>query len=217
MEDDGRATETPILLLHGIWNAKAWLTPLARRLRAHGFAVTVFGYPSIAGGPEVAVPRLSEYLQQQSSPVHLVGHSLGGLVALEALRRQPQLQPQVARAVCLGAPLLGSQAARNLARQSWSASLLGRSGRLLQDGCPPWQGTVQVGMVAGNVARGMGRLMAHFEGDSDGTVALAETRLPGLADHCVVAASHTGLVFSRDAAAQAAHFLRRGRFASATD
>ena len=58
----------------------------------------------------------------------------------------------------------------------------------------------------------MGRLFARFEGGSDGTVGLDETRLPGLADHCIVHSSHTGLVFSRDAAAQAAHFLRHGGF-----
>ena len=52
----------------------------------------------------------------------------------------------------------------------------------------------------------------RFDGPSDGTVAVAETRLPGLADHCLVAASHTGLVFSRPAAGQAAAFLRHGRF-----
>jgi len=26
-----------VLLVHGIWNAKSWLTPLARRLRHEGF------------------------------------------------------------------------------------------------------------------------------------------------------------------------------------
>ena len=70
----------------------------------------------------------------------------------------------------------------------------------------------EVGLVAGDVARGVGRLFARFEGDSDGTVGVEETRLPGLADHCVVHSSHTGLVFSREAVAQAAHFLRHGRF-----
>ncbi|KTF29418.1 Cob(I)alamin adenosyltransferase, partial [Xanthomonas vesicatoria] len=49
---------------------------------------------------------------------------------------------------------------------------------------------------------------------SDGTVALAETRLPGLRDHCVVQASHSGLLRSPEAATQALAFLRSGRFAS---
>ena len=43
-------------------------------------------------------------------------------------------------------------------------------------------------------------------------VAVEETRLPGLADHCVIPSSHSGLVFSAEATRQAAHFLREGRF-----
>jgi hypothetical protein len=42
---------------------------------------------------------------------------------------------------------------------------------------------------------------------------VAETRLPGLTDHCVVETSHTGLLLSADAARQVAHFLLHGRFA----
>ena len=144
------------------------------------------------------------------APRTFLGHSLGGMIALEALRRAPDLPVQ--RVVCLGSPLCGSHAARSLGQRRWTAPVLGRSGALLQAGCPPWAGAVPVGMVAGNVARGVGRLIARFEGESDGTVGLAETRLPGLAAHCVVPASHTGLVFSADAARQAAHFLREGRF-----
>ncbi len=198
-----------VLLVHGIWNARSWLVPLARRLRAEGFEVEVFGYPSIFGGPEPAIAALTERLRK-GPPVHLVGHSLGGLIGLEALRRAPDLPVQ--RMVCLGSPLCGSGAARSLGRRAWTGMVLGRSGRLLQSGCDPWQGRVPVGMVAGNVARGMGRLLTRFEGDSDGTVAVAETRLPGLVDHCLVASSHTGLVFSAEAARQAAAFLRTGRF-----
>ena len=45
----------PVLLVHGLWNAKLWLTPLAWRLRRAGFEVGGFGYPSIVGGAEAAV------------------------------------------------------------------------------------------------------------------------------------------------------------------
>ncbi|MFA4070238.1 hypothetical protein P2C71_15285, partial [Xanthomonas perforans] len=62
------------------------------------------------------------------------------------------------------------------------------------------------------VARGIGRWLAPLDGGSDGTVGLAETRLPGLRDHCVVQASHSGLLRSPEAAAQALAFLRTGRF-----
>ena len=198
-----------VLLLHGIWNAKAWLGPLAARLRAAGFNTEVFGYPSVFGGPEVAVPHLIARLRD-SEPVALLGHSLGGLIALEALRLEPDLP--VTRVVCLGSPLRGSRAARGLAERAWASPALGRSAGLLQRGFERWEGKQQVGMVAGNVPHGLGRYFAHFEDECDGTVSLQETRLPGLTDHCVVASSHSGLVLSAEAAAQAAHFLREGRF-----
>ena len=204
-----RESPPRVVLVHGIWNAKSWLTPLARRLRQEGFEVEVFGYPSILGGPEPAIASLIAQLKD-GPPVHLVGHSLGGLIGLEALRRSPDLPVQ--RMVCLGSPLRGSRTARSLGRWPWTAPVLGRSGLLLQTGCPPWEGRVAVGMVAGNVARGIGRLLTRFDGASDGTVGLDETRLPGLAAHCVVPSSHTGLVFSAEAARQAARFLRDGRF-----
>ncbi len=180
------ADKPRVIVLHGIWNARAWVGPLAWRLRARGFQVGVFGYPSVFGGPDVAVPSLIGRLRGQG-PVSLVGHSLGGLVVLEALRQAPELD--VPRVVCLGSPLCGSETARH--------------------------GRAQVGLVAGSVPHGLGALMGALHGDSDGTVALAETRLPGLADHCVVPVSHSGLVLSPEVAALVAAFLRDGRFGAA--
>ncbi len=202
------ASRPRVLILHGIWNTRSWLLPLAWRLRSQGFVVDTFGYPSVFGGPEVAVPQLLQRLQGRG-PVSLVGHSLGGLVALEALRQSPQLE--VPRVVCLGSPLRGSGIARVMAEHGWALAL-GRSGGLLQHGLPEWQGQAEVGLIAGSVAHGLGALVGALEGDSDGTVGLAETRLPGLADHCVVPVSHSGLVLSPQVAHLTAGFLRQGRF-----
>ena len=69
-------------------------------------------------------------------------------------------------------------------------------------------------MVAGRVRHGRGALFAGFDGDHDGTVAVPETQVEGLADHVVVDARHSGLLFSADAAAQAIAFLRTGPFAT---
>jgi hypothetical protein len=43
-------------------------------------------------------------------------------------------------------------------------------------------------------------------------MAVAETRLPGIADHCVIETNHTGLLFSPEAARQVMQFLHGGRF-----
>ena len=82
----------------------------------------------------------------------------------------------------------------------------------LRQGFACWQGRAEVGVIAGHVPHGLGALFGHFEADHDGTVAVAETRLEGLADHVVIAASHSGLLFSAEAASQAAAFLRDGHF-----
>ena len=201
-------THAKVLLVHGIWNARSWLLPLAWRLRALGLAADSFGYATILGGPEAAVPRLARRIRD-SGATALVGHSLGGLVALQALRQMPELP--VTHVVCLGSPLLGSTVARGLADRG-AAFALGRSAGLLQQGLGHWDGAAAVGLVAGRVARGLGRVFPGFEGESDGTVTVAETRLPGLADHCLVDASHSGLVLSPRVAEQVANFLRDGRF-----
>lgn len=200
----------PVILLHGLWLRGFTLKPLAWRLAAAGFAPETFDYPSVRGGPEPAVARLVARIRAHGGPVALVGHSLGGSIALQALRREPGLP--VRRVVCLGSPLAGSAAAAGLSRRPAFARLLGRSRGLLASGIGPWDGAVPVGVVAGAMPVGLGRMFGGFEGPHDGTVAVAETRVPGLAGHCVVRASHSGLLFSSRAAAQVAAFLRDGSF-----
>ncbi len=202
-------TMRDVLLVHGIWNARHWLAPFALRLRREGLSPALFGYASVLGEPDRAADRLIAQLRRH--PVeHLVGHSLGGLVILEALRRAPELP--VKRVVCLGSPLRGSAVAGAIGARAPLSLLLGRSRGLLETGCPPWAGPAEVGVVAGDRPRGVGGWFVRFDGDSDGTVTVAETRLPGLADHCVVPASHSGLVLSAAAAVQTVAFLREGRF-----
>ena len=198
-----------VILLHGLWMPGAVMHWLAAQLKAAGFAPEIFSYHSVADGPDLAVPRLAELLQAEGE-ADIVAHSLGGLIALQALCESPDLP--VARVVCLGSPLAGSGAATGMLRWAPAASLLGRSAALLQHGIACWQGRAQVGVIAGHVPHGLGALFAGFHDEHDGTVAVAETRLPGLADHVVVDASHSGLLFSAQASAQAIAFLRDGHF-----
>jgi pimeloyl-ACP methyl ester carboxylesterase len=208
MSADGTVTPK-VLLVHGIWNARHWLAPFAMRLRRRGLSPELFGYDSVLRDPEQAGDRLIAQLRRR--PVELlVGHSLGGLVIIEALRRAPDLP--VKRVVCLGSPLCGSGVVAAMGQRPPLPLLLGRSRGMLETGCAPWEGPAAVGVVAGNRARGVGGWFARMEGESDGTVSVAETRLPGLADHCIVPASHSGLVLSADAARQTARFLLDGRF-----
>ena len=75
-----------------------------------------------------------------------------------------------------------------------------------------WSGRRDVGVIAGSMGVGIGRLFGALEDAHDGTVMVEETRLPGAKDHIVVAASHTGLLLSAEVAAQTRHFLEHGEF-----
>jgi pimeloyl-ACP methyl ester carboxylesterase len=199
-----------VLLLHGIWMPGASLLRLAARLRHAGFEPEIHAYPGAAGGPDVVLPALRERLRGFDA---VIGHSLGGLMTLSALREAQDLP--VARVVCLGSPLCGSAAAAGIARRRATAWALGHSAELLQHGLDAWRGPAQVGVIAGRKPIGLGQLFGGFRGAHDGTVAVTETQLPGLTDHVVIASTHTGLVYSAEAATLAIRFLQHGRFASA--
>lgn len=202
-----------IILLHGLWMRGFALSMLHRRLMEAGFRVHRFDYLSVAATQQRILDRLQQRMRSLASEagsVHLVGHSLGGLLALRACL-DGDLPP--GRIVCLGSPLKGSAAARGFA--SWGRGgevLLGHNRALLEQGFERWEGRREVGMIAGSMPLGLGAMLGHFSGEHDGTVAVEETRLEGLSAHCVVEANHTGLLFSADVAQRVAQFLRHGRF-----
>jgi pimeloyl-ACP methyl ester carboxylesterase len=206
-----------VILLHGLWMRGFALAMLHRRMIEQGFRVHRFDYMSVANSQERILSRLLERMQHlaedsDAAAVHLVGHSLGGLLALQVCHEEGALPP--GRIVCLGSPLLGSAAARNVARWGRGGEvLLGHNRALLEKGFDEWHGPREVGMIAGRAPIGLGAVLAHIEGEHDGTVAVEETRLPGLRDHCVVDTSHTGLLFSADVAHSSGRFLRHGSFA----
>ena len=196
-----------VILVPGLWMPGASLGVLARRLRAQGWQTETFVHARM--GLDAAVTALRQRLRQVPEPtVHLVGHSLGGLIAVRATA-EPDLPP--GRIVCLGSPLAGSAAARRLC--SWPAThaWLGDRERLLCEGLCA-QPRRECGVIAGCQPIGLGAWLAALPRPHDGTVAVSETRIDGLVDHCVIATSHTGLLWSDQAARAAACFLRRGTF-----
>jgi pimeloyl-ACP methyl ester carboxylesterase len=202
-----------VILLHGLWMRGFALGMLGRRLSEEGFQVHRFEYMSVAGTPEKAMANLRNRMRELApGTVHLLGHSLGGMVALLACAEDGDLPP--GRIVCLGSPLTGSAAARGLMGRWGGDVLLGGSRGLLEHGLEQWDGPREVGMIAGRMPLGLGAMLGDLNTEHDGSVSVAETRLPGLTAHCTVEASHTGLLFSADAAQKAVQFLREGRFES---
>lgn len=215
-ESDGaeaRAVRATVLLVHGLWTNRAVMLYLAHALGARGFASRVHGYASTLEAFEHNAARVARAIAATASErIHLVGHSLGGLVLLRALARRPD--QRVKRVVLLGAPVADCFAGRELARNRWTAPLLGTTRALWLDlprlDVPPG---VEAGAIAGTRPVGLGRLVLRLPGPSDGAVMVEETRHPRLADHLVLPVAHSQMLVSPAVADQVAAFLRTGRFA----
>ena len=143
--------------------------------------------------------------------VHLVGHSLGGLVALTFLVHQGG--DGLGRMVALGTPFQGSISARRMARSRMGRFFLGKSleGGLAGGMPREVQQGGQVGVIAGTLALGGGRMLGPLPQPNDGTVAVAETRLHGAA-HRLLPVTHSGMLFSRAVPVLIRRFLETGRF-----
>jgi pimeloyl-ACP methyl ester carboxylesterase len=200
-----------VILLHGLWMRAFTLTALRHRLEHAGHSVETYDYASVTRGPEHSIQGLLHRIHAaRHRVVHVVGHSLGGVIALQALQRDPDATR--GRVVCLGSPLRGSAVARGVASLPGGAFVVGRNLDVLRSGLDHWQGRQQVGSIAGRLPLGLGFAVGALSSPHDGTVSVAETELPGLTDHCVIAATHTGLLFSAEAAEQVQAFLAGGRF-----
>lgn len=209
-----RSVAGRVLLVHGLWMHSVSMHWLATRLRRQGFEADLFGYYSLLQGTDSVVARLADRLAQQPG-THVLAHSLGGLLSLRAAEQAGA--GSMGRIVCLGSPLAGSQAAASIASKiPGGAALVGQNRSLLAAGIGRIPAGLQVGVIAGCVPRGLGGMVARLAGEHDGTVAIRETRVPGLADHAVVRASHSGLLFSDAAVLRATTFLREGRFERAS-
>jgi pimeloyl-ACP methyl ester carboxylesterase len=203
-----------VILLHGIWMRAPTLWWLERRLRAAGFDTERFDYASVFGAPAGAVARLRERIGRRvDPPVHLVGHSLGGLLAIAACRDGAEELPP-GRILCIGSPLAGSAAARAVDRWPGLRALAGTWRSALIQGAGALPAGRDVGVIAGTRSLGLGALLAQLPRPHDGTVALAETRVDGLADHFAVDGSHSGMLLDRRVAEAAINFLRCGRFSA---
>lgn len=205
----------PVVLLHGLWMNGLELGVLRNRLQhEHGFDVYVFSYPTLHGEAGEICAELAAFATRAGAgrPVHLVGHSLGGAFVYRALSEcAAGLR---GNAVVLGSPLNGSKAALGAARFAMIRPLLGP--HVLSELAEPkrrsWSGPNALGSIAGNRRLGTGQFFAHFDEDNDGTVAVSETIIPGLADHLVLPHSHIGMLFAEDVARQVARFLRNAQF-----
>ena len=209
-----QATAGQVVYVHGLWMPGQESLILRHRL-AHEFDLTLHSFPYSAAFASMSAitDRLQVFVRELEAPaVHFVGHSLGGLVIHRLLERFPEQPP--GRAVFLGTPAVASRAAEHAARFAPVAHLMGQSvaQELLQPCERRWTHTRELGIVAGSQSLGVGHLLAAFEEENDGTIAVSETRMPGATEHIVLPVSHLAMMLSARVAHETGLFLTQGRF-----
>ncbi len=202
-----------VVLVHGLWMRGWELVLLGHRLRGCGFRCHRFPYPGLRSTPAANARRLHAYLQGLDADlIHLVGHSLGGIVLAHLFEIEPLQRP--GRVLMLGTPLAGSAMARRVHARALLRPLLGRSvQRGVLGGAPAWRAGRALGMIAGTRGVGLSALMlGGLQGPHDGVVAVSETRAVGVCAHLQVPYSHVGMLFAAPVAEAVCRFLRDGEF-----
>jgi pimeloyl-ACP methyl ester carboxylesterase len=206
-----------VVFLHGLWQHGRESALLRRRLKeSWGFDVRVFRYPSVTATMEEVTAQLQQFITAAAPrELHLVGHSLGGLVAYRFLERFAEQPP--GRVVFLGTPAVANRAASEVSRMAWARSLLGRcvAEELLTVRPRHWVAPRELGIIAGTLALGLGQLFVRFNEENDGSVAVSETHLPGATDFLSLPVSHFGMLLSARVASETGRFLVNGHFSLA--
>ncbi len=197
-----------ILLIHGIFMRPPVLWLLAKRLRKEGYEVEIFDYPLFPTERHV----IDAFMEKVTTfkPNVIIGHSMGGNIVMHQL---PLLGKGVDTVICLGSPLAGSQIAKTISLGVFSKLISPVAHRMLANEVVLPERFPTVGVIAGTKSTfGFRLLFPVLSGESDGTVALSETKIPQVLHHIQMNVGHTSMLFSLDVVKQVIHFIEKGSF-----
>lgn len=196
-----------IVFLPGIWSPTFFLHSLANKMKKKGYHTSFVSYNSVRDQPNKVITKVHQHLLKHPG-CHIVGHSMGGLLAVNTLNIHQDID--MGHVVCLGSPLQGSKVAGKLAQFAPGKMYLGQSQVWLTQSHFIQHG--KVGVIAGNQSKGLGKFFIELDGENDGTVEVKETYTEGLEDHALLDASHTGLLWHPQCSVYIHNFLNQGRF-----
>lgn len=187
--------------------------PLAERVKPHGYKTHLFSYKSLAQTPAENAAELNQYIEGiDASEIHLIAHSLGGLVLKHLMHRHSP--KRIGKVIMLGTPIAGSEVARRFNQHDFTRMLLGRATQsgLLGD-APSWPKKKPLAMIAGNRGVGAGAVLTGgFTGPSDGTVRIEETMSDEISHRYEVPFSHMGMLYAPKVVKAVLRYLEHGDF-----
>ena len=210
------------ILLHGLGLSVqgASMRPLALRLRQAGYVAVCLDYPSSRMARDEAVRHLLPKVDEVAARwdrVHLVGHSLGGLLAVRLYEALPE--EKRGRVVQIGSPNLGSPLARLASKVAPVRAALGPVLPELEGAAPRhglWDKQPGVGAIAGRTGWGAAARLpaswrAGLKGECDCKVTVASS-LAGADGRAVLPVGHAFLPASRRVADAVVAYLHDGAF-----
>lgn len=194
-----------VVLVHGLWMKKWTWASYRRFLSKQGYKVYSFGYKTTKQPFELSTMQLTAFVNSRTeSTVHLVVHSMGGILTMRAL---PKIN-KPGKLLMLGSPVNGSKVAKKLEKMGWHKGLLKHATEPLTVGITNPESDRPVMMIAGTSPYGMGRFIERHMGVSDGTVAVDETEADWINYHQTIHSNHFGLLRNKQAKQMTLDFLQ---------
>ncbi len=222
--DEAHDTRECVILLHGIFTTGMRMSRLHRRLHKEGYTVVSISYPTRAirmrAIAEHIEPMIAGY-RARHSRMHIVGYSMGGLIARLYLARQDAVV--VDSLVCIGTPNKGTEFIDLIRQMSWIKRLFafvgGPSGNELgsareADSVVHELGTNAPAGVATGIIAGRARWSpaSKLPQPHDGYVPVENCTLDGMQDCMIVPYGHIHLPFRREVTNAVVTFLQTRSF-----
>jgi pimeloyl-ACP methyl ester carboxylesterase len=216
---DSNVTKACVILLHGLARTSASMNEMQSALIESGYLVAKIDYPSREKTvQELATPAIKKGLAscalQAASPVHVVTHSMGGILFRQYVHEHGA--DEFARTVMLAPPNHGSEAVDSLKEIPGFRWLNGPAGLQLgtdENSLPLALGpaTSDVAVIAGTFSINI-VLSTYLPDPDDGKVSVASTRLEGMCAHLQQDVSHPYIMQDEQVIKEVISYLNTGEF-----
>jgi pimeloyl-ACP methyl ester carboxylesterase len=213
------APPEPVVLLHGLGRTGMSMRVIATALRKAGHPTLSPWYGLRRSMPDIVEflrPRISDFAAAHPGPLHIVTHSLGGLVSRAYITaHRPQ---NLGRVVMLAPPNAGSELADFVFNIGLDSLIFGPVGPHLRTGRADAHeselGRVDFdcGIIAGDQPLDPILAPLLLPSPNDGKVAVAATKIAGMRDHIVLPVQHTFMVMDTAVIDQIKAYLATGAF-----
>ncbi|MBA3539573.1 MAG: alpha/beta hydrolase [Deltaproteobacteria bacterium] len=210
-----------VILLHGLARGHGSMAKLAAHLRTSGFETWSRTYPSRQRSLGYLAEMMTTWIVEHAGdrPVSAVTHSMGGVLVRHL--HDPRINWQ--RIVMLAPPNRGSRLAAGLIQNPVFRWYYGPAVAELADGTHWPQPPAPFAVIAGTRSLALTNPTSWTVGRrfppgtrNDGTVAVDETKLDGMAAFAEVDATHTWIMSAPAVRRMVVTYLREGRFAAET-